>query len=174
MPEEINKNPEAGWVLTMLRWNTGAPDTNDRCSLAIFTRGQEPPTTREIKATKNTHRPILGVETGKGWLWCVHAPRANVKYVSEIVNQVARDYVDNFVIAGDFNLAPPNMDGINRAVACISSGKSTHPSTGTELDYAFVPDKTKTEWTAERLETYTESDHFPVRLDWRKSGTSSG
>lgn len=152
-------NIPQGWQIAIYEeWGTD----NNRCSLAILTRGS-PTKTEKIDPIADTRRPIIGVQLGPFRIWNMHAPRNNVNYVSTVVQAVKTHSTDySWILAGDFNLDP-------NGITVDRTQKATPPNpthqNGGKLDYAFLSE----DWSVEAKNVSINlADHFPVKFIMNK------
>jgi hypothetical protein len=168
----VNSSPEPNWYVAV--HEVWSPSTvNDRCSLAILTRGQ-PTQTKVISANSLTQRPLVGVKIlGNYWVWTVHAPArrngaGDQAYIQAVLSAANSNSGVSWICAGDFNA------DLLRTVQPVTGRTCIHPGVATrgerEYDYAYVNGSWKGEWRATRLlessksSSDNPSDHGPVKI----------
>jgi endonuclease/exonuclease/phosphatase family metal-dependent hydrolase len=110
-------------------------------------------------------RPAVGIQTAaKLWAFSFHAPSKNHSFASACTKSVICDLVgqkdiDNWVIGGDFNCEPKEMEKRLGAPGYICNGGKPTQKSGNELDYAIHTNGLKIKCLGAQG---TMSDHYPV------------
>jgi endonuclease/exonuclease/phosphatase family metal-dependent hydrolase len=153
-----------GYHFWWVDWSRqGANSNNARCSMAMIYKGGGVPSL--MVSGKTEKRPVMFKTIGGYWVVCnIHAGGRD--YIREVIDKrTSLAYGKEFVIAGDFNQHPINLDAwaLEARMHVVCSGNYTRPQSHAELDYAISSQDGK----ANLMEHYLGSDHISVVIDFK-------